>query len=210
VSVIPKVTNICARCDSDQIEIHPNKIYTCKSCGKADKAYLLKLRFEFQAEDGSIEKKIVRNIPREMAGQLADHIGRALAVGIAATIEAYGAQVPKNVAPMILTRSVTASFESIFHIISAFLPLELQQQLAEYNALVMRANALMEASRNAGSEQGVQPPQEHADGDQSGPQLIKPGEAAGESGSGSESAGGASPGGAEPPAQEVGSGAKEG
>lgn len=146
--MIPKVTNVCTRCESDQIEIQPNKIYTCKACGKAEKTYTLKVRFEFPEEVGG-EKKTVRNLPREMAGQMSEQIGRVLAVGIAGVVESFGAQIPKNVAPMLLTRAIGASLGAVFEIMAAFLPLELQQELAEYNALVSKANTLMEAARNA-------------------------------------------------------------
>lgn len=143
----PIVTNICHRCGSDKVEVHKNGIYTCKECGKADKAHNMKLKFIFPREDGEPEVAICRHLAREMAGSASESVGTAIAVGLGRAAEEFSAKIPPDQAKILLSRSVAAAFNTMFDLIVPFLPIETQQELSKTNAMITRVNALLKKAR---------------------------------------------------------------
>lgn len=138
------ISNACPRCDSANVEIQPGGIFGCKECGKAEKSYLLKLRFDMPDESGKIEPVVVRHLAREMAGLMSDFAGPHLAVAMARLVEQYKIKLPPAVAKSILTQVIGNSFERMFQMLIAFLPQEMQLELNRTNALLTQANALAE------------------------------------------------------------------
>lgn len=146
------ISNACPRCGSTNVEVQANQIFGCKECGKAEKAYLLKLRFELPDEEGKVEPVTLRHYAREYAGLLSDQIGPHMALAIAKLVEAYDVKLPPPVAKQLLTQVLGMSFERLFQLMMPYFPPEMQLEKNKVDGLIIQANALMEMIKSGAAK----------------------------------------------------------